>query len=146
MKQFAIRVFTKYGEIIRYIVVGFINTVLNIMLFWFLTNVLFINYLVSNAVSWCVCVMLVFLGNKYVVFSQREGGIGKLASEATMFFAFRAFSGLLDMALIYIFVDALTWNNMVAKGLDTVIIVIINYLSTKFVVFKTKQQHDQGDV
>jgi putative flippase GtrA len=136
MKQFIIETGKKYGEIIRYLVVGFSNTGLNVLLFWFLNSVLSVNYLISNAIAWCVCVVIVFMANKYYVFRQSQGGLAKMGAEAVMFFALRGLSGLLDMLLLYLFVGVLAWNTMVGKISDIIIIVVVNYLTTKFIVFR----------
>jgi putative flippase GtrA len=138
MKQLISKYFARYGEIIRYLVVGSCSTILNILLFAVLNAVLSVNYLAANAAAWVVCVAGVFFGDKYVVFRQRQGGLRKMAREAAKFFVFRALSGLLDMLLLYVFVGLLAWDTMIGKGLDLVIIIVFNYVTTKFLVFQKR--------
>jgi putative flippase GtrA len=142
MKKLYALIFIKYGEPIRYLIVGGINTILNIALFGLHANVIEVNYLISNAVAWVFGVTFAFVANKYIVFKSYDNNRKKMITEAVIFIALRGLSGVFDMVFMYVFIDLIVINNMIAKVTDNVVVIIVNYITTKFIVFKQKKNGD----
>ena len=44
------------------------------------------------------------------------------------------------MLFMYVFVDVVGWNDMVIKLASNVVVVILNYILSKFVIFKKKAE------
>lgn len=65
-----------------------------------------------------------------------ESKSSNIIKEASYFFAGRIFSGVLDTGLMYVFIDLLSFGDEFSKIIIQVIVVIVNYVLSKYVVFK----------
>ena len=118
----------KYKEIIMYLVFGVLTTVVNIVVYFLSAELLHINYLISNALAWFLSVLFAYITNRKYVFESSSQNILK---EAVSFFSSRLATGILDMVLMWLFV-----NDVIAKVIVNVIVVVLNYVLSKLVVFK----------
>jgi len=134
MIDYFIALARKHSEVIRYGIVGGLNTIFGLTLFWLLESVLGIQYLVANAVTWIVCIVLVFFANKYIVF--KSNAKEKTVVEMLKFFVFRIAAGLVEMELLYIMVDMVSAPVFLSKCIVTIITIILNYITSKLIVFR----------
>lgn len=74
--------------------------------------------------------------NKILVFECKSWKREVLVKEVTAFFACRGATGLLDIALMLIFVDILLCNELIIKIVSNVVVIILNYVASKLVIFK----------
>lgn len=58
--------------------------------------------------------------------------------KTTLFYGGRVFSGVLDTGLMYLFIDILFINDFISKIIIQVIVVIVNYVFSKFIVLNNK--------
>lgn len=121
----------KNREIISYIVFGALTTLVNYIVYFIFGHVLGIHYLVSNLTAWTVAVIFAYITNKYYVFEQN-----KTPMKVKEFGAGRIFTGLLEMLLLFVFVDVLHTYDLVAKVIIGVIVVVLNYIISKLLVFR----------
>lgn len=61
-----------------------------------------------------------------------------LVWEVVNFFLARIFTGILDMALMWLLVDFGDMEGLYAKIIANVVVIVVNYLESKFWVFKKK--------
>jgi putative flippase GtrA len=130
-KKFRDRTFRR--ELIAYGLVGLLSTADNIFWCWLFYEPLGLYYLLANALGWFVDVWITFVMNKYLVFCSFKRGT--FWRESWQFISARFGSGLLDMALLWIFVEFLKMDTTVGKGIDVVIVIIVNYITAKLWVF-----------
>lgn len=123
----------KNKEIIMYLVFGVLTTVVNIVVYYIFSNFLHMNYLFSNAMAWFLSVLFAYVTNRKYVFDSKNNQIIK---EAISFFGSRLATGIMDMALMWFLVNFNIVNDVVAKVVVNVIVVILNYILSKLVVFK----------
>lgn len=123
----------KYKEIIMYLVFGVLTTVVNIVVYFLSAELLYINYLISNALAWFLSVLFAYITNRKYVFESSSQNILK---EAVSFFSSRLATGILDMVLMWLFVYFNVVNDVIAKVIVNVIVVVLNYVLSKLVVFK----------
>ena len=134
----------KLAEIIRYVIVGGMTTVVGLGSYWLVT-VTFLDPLVpwqlavANVISWVAAVTFAFVANKLVVFRVRNTNALK---EAVKFYAARVGTLLLEMALMYLFVSVLGVNDMLMKLICAVIVTIVNYFLSKLLIFTKKENAD----
>ena len=119
-------------ELFWYVVFGTLTTIVNIVVY-FAIEFIGVNYIISNIIAWFLSVLFAYVTNRIWVFESRSPDILK---EMTLFFSGRIFSGVLDTALLYLFVDILTLGNTFSKIAVEIIITILNYLLSKLIVFK----------
>ena len=123
----------KYKEIIMYLIFGTLTTAVNIVVYYLFSNIIHINYLFSNAVAWILSVLFAYVTNRKYVFDSKNNQIIK---EAISFFGSRLATGIMDMVLMWFLVNFNIVNDVVAKVVVNVIVVILNYILSKLVVFK----------
>lgn len=123
----------KNKEIIMYLVFGVLTTVVNIVVYYIFSNLLHMNYLFSNAMAWFLSVLFAYVTNRKYVFDSKNNQIIK---EAISFFCSRLATGIMDMMLMWFLVNFNIVNDVVAKVVVNVIVVILNYILSKLVVFK----------
>ena len=55
------------------------------------------------------------------------------------FFACRALSGVMDVAIMYVTVDLWHFNDIIMKIISNIIVIIVNYVFSKLIIFKKKK-------
>lgn len=120
-------------ELILYIIFGVLTTLVNIIVYFFFAKIVLINYLISNILAWFFSVLFAYVTNRIWVFESRNDNIFK---ECILFFGGRLFSGVVDTGLMYLFIDILSIGDFISKIVIQVIVVILNYVISKLVVFK----------
>lgn len=119
-------------ELFWYVVFGILTTVVNIVVY-FIFSRLGINYLISNILAWFLSVLFAYVTNRRWVFESKSSNVLK---ECGLFFSGRIFSGAIDTGLMYLFIDILSIGDVVSKIVIQVIVVVLNYVISKWVVFK----------
>ncbi len=130
--------FIKYREPILYIFFGGYTTVVNYVSYLFLEHVLSVHYMAATVIAWFLSVVFAYLTNRKWVFSSQANTPGLIAKEAASFFASRIFSGVMDAALMYLCVDLLHFNSDISKLSINVLVILLNYLLSKLLVFRKK--------
>ena len=83
-------------------------------------------------------VILAFLKNKPFVIRSHDWSPGVVFPELAKFIGCRVGSGLLETAIIWLTVDHLAWNGNVWKLVTSVLVVVLNYVGSKLLVFRKK--------
>lgn len=122
-----------------YIFFGVLTTVVNILSFGLLRDVLHWELLTANTLAWVLSVAFAFLTNKLFVFQSKSFEARLLVRELVSFVGARLFSLAVDTAGMWLLVNVLTWNDWLAKILMNVIVVVINYVFSKLFIFKRPQ-------
>jgi len=131
-----INLMKKYREIISYIFFGGLTTIVSFVTYYIGTKYLGMHYLTSTAISWLTAVLFAFITNRIWVFKSTRSGFAGIARELLMFITGRLVSGLIEMLLMFILVDLLLIMDLVAKVICNIIIVIINYILSKLIIFR----------
>ena len=125
--------YKKYKEIINYLIFGGLTTLISIVTYAIFTKVFNIDYLISNILSWIIAVLFAYITNKIFVFESKSK---KNIKEITSFFFFRIISLVMEMIILYVFVDMLYIDDLVTKIIAQVIVIVANYIFSKVFVFK----------
>ena len=79
-----------------------------------------------------------FLTNKPFVFESHDWSKAVALPELGKFVGSRVFSGLLETSFIALTVDLLKWHSLAMKVIASIVVIVINYIASRFVVFKNK--------
>lgn len=137
--DFVDKMYFKYKEVFWYLVFGVLTTIVNIAVY-FILRILFGEqlYLVWNAVAWIVSVAFAYITNKKYVFESETNSFSDILKEISSFVGCRLFSGILEMIILWITVDILLYPDGIMKIFTNVIVVILNYIFSKLLIFKKK--------
>lgn len=151
--------FIKYKELITYVIFGVLTTLVNFAAFWVLDKILGAHlYLLSNAIAWVVAVVFAYVTNKLWVFESKSWAPKIVAKESVEFVAARLFSFAIEEGGLLLFVDYLGFSEFsfellgyeftgrfIAKVILAVIVVILNYFFSKFIIFAKKKGKPQNE-
>ena len=128
----------KYWDIISYLFFGVCTTVVNYIIYLPCYNILGMSATVSNMIAWVVAVAFAYLTNKPFVFKSNDWSRQTVIPELTKFVGCRIGSGAAETLILLLAVDMLGWNGNIWKLITQVMVVILNYIGSKLLVFKKK--------
>ena len=126
----------KYWDLLSYLFFGVLTTVVNYLVYLPCYNLLGISASVSNVIAWVAAVAFAYLTNKPWVFKSHDWSRQTVIPELTKFVGCRVGSGALETGIIFLFVDVLCWNGNVMKLITSVLVVVLNYIGSKLLVFR----------
>lgn len=136
------QLYAKYKEIILYIVFGVLTTAVNFVVY---TALIFIGIdtYVTNTVAWVCAVLFAYLTNRSVVFNSSAKKSGAVIKEIISFYGARIFSFVVEMLILYVCIDLLGMDQFIPKLAAQVIVIVLNYILSKFIVFKKPKDHTE---
>lgn len=132
MKVMCNKVKDNIREIVIYIVFGFLTTLISIVLYWIFMRGIGVGYQYANALSWIVAVSFAFATNKIFVFRDK----GRTSQKLILFWGSRLFTLILETGLLYLGIELLGINDFAAKIFIQAVVIVVNYLMGKLVVFR----------
>lgn len=157
------KLFTR--EIITYVVFGVLTTVVNLVVFY-IAKKIFISigwdgvfnavfssaesekilallgkgtdYLDATVIAWVAAVIFAFITNKLVVFESKSWKPSVAGKEFVAFIGARVFSLLVELLFMFVTVTLLSFNEFIAKLFVQFIVVVLNYIFSKLIIFKKK--------
>lgn len=138
MVNFVIQMLKKYRSFIAYAVFGVFTTIVNIASYSVCYNNLGLSNTFSNVIAWILAVTFAYLTNKVWVFDSKSWKRDVLKKEVMAFISCRIATGILDLVLMYVSVDLMDWNALLMKICSNVLVIILNYVFSKLVIFKKK--------
>ena len=138
------KLYMKYKEIINYLIAGALTTIVSIASYELFKNVFHIHYIISNILSWIAAVTFAYFVNRKFVFGSKSTGKDKLL-EFFNFVKYRLLSLVIDTMLMYLLVDIFKFNDDISKIIVQVVVVILNYIFSKFLTFKNNEKESEGD-
>ena len=150
------KLFIKYKELITYVIFGVLTTLVNFFAFWLFTKILGEElYLINNAIAWVVGVIFAYITNKLFVFESKSWNLKLIAKEITGFLGARIFSFLVEEGGMFLFITVLglgekfltilnltITGQFIVKILLAVIVVVMNYVFSKFFIFKSSENRN----
>lgn len=131
-----IKLYKKYKEIILYVIFGALTTAINILVFYLCNDILQIDYKFSNVSAWFMSVLFAFITNKLIVFESKNKSKKETTKEVISFFLARIISLIIDMLLMIMLIDIIKIDSFISKVIVNIVVVIINYILSKFLIFK----------
>lgn len=132
MKQLLI----KYKGIVSYLFFGVLTTAVNVAVYYIFYNILSVPNIVSTIIAWVAAVAFAFITNKLFVFDSKSWEPSVALRELWTFTACRLGTGVIEVGMMWLFVDVLTFNGTVMKLLTNFIVIVLNYIFSKLVIFK----------
>ena len=142
--KFIMKMYKKYKEVINYLIVGVLTTVVSLITKWALLFTVLdadnaFELQVAIILSWIISVLFAYVTNRIFVFCSKNK---KIIKEMISFFGARVLTLVLEMVIMWFFVTFLklssnTWV-MIWTIVSQVLVIILNYVFSKLFVFKKK--------
>ena len=132
----------KYKEFLIYLIFGVLTTIVSWGTYALFVSLLNLSIEISNSLSWVCAVLFAFVTNKFFVFESKNRNLKTIFKEFITFVSSRLLTGAIEIfgvpILVKIGLGATIFgiDGMVAKVLVSVIVVILNYIFSKLIVFK----------
>lgn len=154
MKDF----WNKYKEVITYVIFGVLTTVVSWGSYTVFVNMLSMKVFVGNLLSWICAVAFAYITNKLWVFESKSWKPSVIGKEIVSFVAARGVTGVIEIVCVPLLAktgfDTIFYNilekadikmnilftdGIYSKIVLAVIVVIVNYFLSKFLIFKKKK-------
>ncbi len=132
------KLFAKYKDVISYLFFGVLTTAVNYAVYLPCFNWLQLSASLSNVIAWVAAVAFAYLTNKPFVFQSHDWSAKVVIPELAKFVGCRVGSGLMETAILFVTVDLLAWNGNIWKLATSVMVVLLNYVGSKLIVFTKK--------
>ncbi len=130
----------KYEPALLYIFFGAFTTLVSVTV-QYISSLSGANTAAATTVSWVCAVTFAFFTNKLFVFRSKSEGLSDWFRQAGQFYGARLVSYLLELGFMLLTVDILHFNMMFMKIMAQVFILLINYLFSKLVIFRKKNEN-----
>lgn len=128
----------EYRDVISYLFFGVCTTIVNVVSYWGCAHLLKLDVLISSIVAWFFAVLFAYITNRKWVFNSQAYTLKAIIIEICSFFVCRIATGVVDWGCMLIFVDVLKFDDIIMKFLSNVLVIILNYIASKLVIFKRK--------
>lgn len=127
-------------EFITYVIFGVVTTLVNIFVFKILFENFTIAYGIANIIAVLTAKVVAYITNKLFVFRSKCENFKELCFEIIKYVFARGLTGLLDIFGMFFAVEVLKADEMITKYIIQVIVIILNYILGKKVVFKKHER------
>lgn len=133
-------IYRKYKEPINYVIVGGFTTVVSLLSYYICVLTILdpndaVQLQIANIISWICAVSFAYITNRKYVFESNNNKL----TEFIKFVGARVSTLLIDMASMGLFVSVIGMNDKWAKILVQFIVFALNYIFSKFFVFKKEK-------
>ena len=128
--------YQKYKEPLLYLFFGGLTFFLSIGLYWLFAYPFGFEPLVANIISWILCVSFAYITNRTWVFTQKAHGGKSIMREAISFAAGRLATLGLEELILWLGITVLGVNDLIVKIIGQVLVIIGNYVISKWFVFR----------
>ena len=132
------KIINKYKDIIPYAFFGVLTTLVNIVVYWLCAHMLTLSVSLSTIIAWIAAVLFAYITNRKWVFHSEAHEQNEIIKEILAFFICRLGTGFVDLACMFIFVQLLGLDDVIIKFLANVLVIILNYVASKMMIFKHK--------
>lgn len=130
------------SELFLYLFIGFLTTVVNIAAFALLKKAFNAssdsnaNWKIAEVLAFIIAVIFAFITNKLLVFKSADMSLKVIGKEFSTFVTARIITELINFIIMWYMIDNKKCNEMFTKILASVVVIVLNYIFSKFIVFK----------
>lgn len=132
------------SEIFAYLFVGFLTTVVNIVSFQLLlkafavTNKTNLTWKLAEILAFVIAVIFAFITNKLFVFKSHDMSFSVIAKESGGFLVGRLVTEVINFFMMWYMIDKKGCNELFTKICASIVVIVLNYIFSKFIIFKKK--------
>lgn len=126
----------RYRELILYVFFGGCTTLINIVVYFICRQWFSMAVVPADVAAWVLAVVFAYVTNKLFVFESKSWCPRLIIKEAAEFFTARVVSLGVDVVLLYVIVEVLGWWELPMKIIANVVVIVINYIFSKWIIFR----------
>ena len=138
MLKYLKQLFIRYKEMILYLFFGGCTTLVNIIVYYICAHLLLLATVPATVIAWILSVAFAYVTNRIYVFESRSRGLVAILREIGAFVSCRLLTGVMDLAIMYICVDLLHFNDLIIKIISNILVIVLNYIASKLLIFRKK--------
>ena len=138
LMQKMLKLYNRYRSFVLYVFFGVCTTIINIAAYTLCARVFGMGTVSANVTAWIAAVAAAYITNKIWVFESRAWTTKAVIYEIATFAACRATIGAMDVAIMYVSVDLLGFQDIMMKVISNALVIVLNFLFSKLVIFKRK--------
>lgn len=133
--------YKKNKEILLYLFFGGLTFLVSISSYALFNIRIGWNALTANIASWILAVAFAYVTNRTWVFESSTDRGSNLIKEITGFVGGRIATLVIEELILFIFITGLEMNSILIKIVAQVVVIALNYVISKLVVFKPKSKN-----
>ncbi|GAA4296419.1 GtrA family protein [Anaerocolumna aminovalerica] len=137
-KKFLIHIYN--NRIIRYIIFGGLTTLVNLCSYFVFRTFVKMNVNKANIISIIIAILFAYTVNSKFVFESNCNNLKEKFYEFIKFISARISTMLIEVIGVFIFVNLLQFNDFISKILIQFVVLVLNYVFSKLIVFKTENE------
>lgn len=134
--------YRKYKDVIPYMFFGVCTTIVNVAAYWISAHLMYLPVMVSTIIAWFLAVLFAYITNRKWVFHSKVRVPGEIMREMVSFFMCRLVTGVVDWMCMFFLVGLFGLNDVIIKFIDNVVVIILNYVASKLVIFRNRGRVD----
>lgn len=127
-------------EVIMYIIFGVLTTLVNLIISFVLVGAFKIDGSIASAIGIISSILFAYFTNRKWVFNSQAKGFKERLNEFWKFIAGRLVTMVIEQGGVVILYGALNMPFTPVKLSLTIVVIILNYIFSKFFAFKTKNE------
>ena len=127
------------NKTMRYLFFGGCTTGVNLISYIMLRRIFGIEFTIANITSITLAIMFAYIVNKVFVFESKTKTFKTLLPEALQFFGMRLGTMAVEVFGVVMLSSVLGLDDVIAKLFIQVVVLVLNYMFSKFYVFKDKK-------
>lgn len=138
-------IYEEHKEGMRYLVFGVLTTIVNIVVSAVTYYLVFarlpeeIKVNLSTVIAIIAAWIFAYVTNKLYVFDSKTNTKKELIKEIISFISCRGVTAIVEIVLMNVLVTVLQFNYMLMKIIVNIIIIILNFVFSKLIIFKNKK-------
>lgn len=128
----------KYRDVLPYLFFGVCTTAVNVVVYWICAHPMRLGTMLSTVLAWVLSVLFAYVTNRKWVFHSEAHGRREIGREIASFFGCRLATGIVDWLCMFLFVEVLGLNDLFIKLAANVIVIVLNYVASKLLIFRKR--------
>lgn len=131
------------NDVIRYVFFGGCTTMVNLVSFYILRKC-GIGLTTANVISIILAILFAYVVNSKYVFLDKCSTLKDHIRPFCKFISARLVTMVIEVGGVWFFVEILRMNDMAGKFIIQFIVLVLNYIFSKFFVFTTGRREEKG--
>ncbi len=135
--------YKKNKEVLLYLFFGGLTFFVSLGSFVLFDRAVGFNELVANVISWVLAVVFAFFTNRIWVFEGYTENRKEFVQQMSGFFLGRVVTLLIEEIILAVFISWLGMNSILVKTGAQIVVIVANYVISKWFVFGKKNEDKQ---